>query len=160
MKYNLILLLIASFWPQLSYAITPQKEKDIHVLLSKMGEKSMPNEVADMMVYETIRRERERNPKMSKKIEHIISETIHKEAKELGNILISNLVPIYDKYYTHNEIRQLIKFFSSPIGLKYSSVLKPMMTDMIPINQKWSVIMSEKTLPKIIKEYRKIGYIK
>jgi len=41
-----------------------------------------------------------------------------KMEKKFGSEFISKCVPIYDKYYTHDEIKQLIKFYESPIGKK------------------------------------------
>ena len=35
------------------------------------------------------------------------------------NIVASLYYPIYDKYFTHNEIKELIKFYSSPAGVKF-----------------------------------------
>lgn len=72
--------------------------------------------------------------------------------------LDSMTLPLYDKYYTHEDIKNLIKFFRSPVGKKYTAVSGAMMKDMIPIAQAWGqkngAIMAEKAK----NELEKYGY--
>lgn len=34
------------------------------------------------------------------------------------NVVVALYYPIYDKYFTHDEIKELVKFYSSSIGIK------------------------------------------
>lgn len=64
-----------------------------------------------------------------------------KEVKELSNKLINEeMIDIYDKHFTHEEIIDLIKFYESPIGKKIlektpeitADLMNSMMTKFMP----------------------------
>lgn len=95
---------------------------------------------------------------MPKKIEYAISNVIHQVVLEHASELDRMTLPLYDKYYTHEDIKELIKFFSSPIGKKYSSVLKPMMQDMMPIAQEWGKKIGVISAMRVELELKRYGY--
>jgi len=50
------------------------------------------------------------------------------------NSYISDLADVYEKYYTPNEIMELIKFYSSPLGeksLQFNNILNQQMEDLM-----------------------------
>lgn len=155
---TILTLLLFIVLPAPVYAVTEAKERDIQKLLKIMGTSSLAQEMADMMVTTVIAQEKQRYPSMPKKIEHSISNIIHQVVLEHSSELDRMTLPLYDKYYTHEEIKELIKFFSSPIGRKYSSVLKPMMQDMIPISQEWGQKVGAITAQRVEQELKKYGY--
>ena len=72
------------------------------------------------------------------------------EIKRKANLdgLLYECVPVYDKYYTHDDIKQLIKFYESPLGKKLVETSPLVMNESMAIGQKWGeklaqVIMSE-----------------
>lgn len=139
-------------------AVTESKEKDIGTLMELLGVSSMAQEMADMMVTIVITKEKERNPRLPKKAEYIISQAVHDVLLQHANELFKMTAPLYDKYYTHSEVKDLIRFFSSPTGKKYSAVAIPMMKDMIPIAQKWAGHYAPETARRVEKELKRHGY--
>jgi len=111
-------------------AITAAKEKDIQELFKAMGMTSMVKEIADMSVSFVINLEKKSHPDMSKQLEQEISKAVYDITMATSGDFENTAATVYDKYYTQEEIKQLTVFFSSPIGQKYSSVLKPMMQDL------------------------------
>ena len=95
---------------------------------------------------------------MPKNVERAISSIIRNITLNQAPELFKMTSPLYDKYYTHSEIKELIKFFSSPIGQKYNAVLQPMMNDMIPVAQKWGEKLGPIAAKEVVKELRKLGY--
>jgi len=72
------------------------------------------------------------------------------EIKKKANFegLLYDCVPVYAKYYTHDEIKQFIKFYESPLGKKMVETTPLIMNETMVIGQKWGeklgqVIMSE-----------------
>jgi hypothetical protein len=127
-----------------AYAITPGKEKDINTLQALMGNSSMAEEMANTMVSISISQEKKRYPNMSKKVEHTLSQAIYDVVTAHAYELDEMMIPLYDKYYTHQEIKDLIVFFNTPTGKKYASVLTPMMQDIVPIAQEWGLNSTHK----------------
>jgi hypothetical protein len=72
------------------------------------------------------------------------------QIKKKANLdgLLYECVPVYDKYYTHDEIKELIKFYESPLGRKMVDTNPLILNETMAIGQRWGekltqIIMSE-----------------
>lgn len=139
-------------------AITEEKEKDIKILLGLMGISSMGEQMADMLVTGNVSQEKKRYPGMPKKVEFALSKAMRDVVLERIHEMDRLTVPTYDKYYTHAEITQLIAFFSSPVGRKYSAVLGPMTQELLPIAQDWAKRIAPIMAKRAEQELRRYGY--
>jgi hypothetical protein len=94
------------------------KENDIRLLLNDMGAGKLGAQMMDQM-FGTMR------TSMKQEVpEKVWDELIAEFKVEFSpEKLIELNVPIYDKHYTHDEIRQLISFYESPLGRKMISVI-------------------------------------
>ena len=61
---------------------------------------------------------------------------------------ISMYIPIYKKHFAHDEIKELIKFYESPIGRKMVEKMPAIMQESTAIGQQWG----EKIGAEIVKE--------
>ena len=157
-KPSLLTLLLVFSLISPSFATTESKEKDIIILLEAMGISSMAEQMADAMVTMAITQEKKRNPNLPKNVEHALSQAIYDVVIENAHELDVMLIPLYDKYYTHKEINELIIFFNSTVGKKYSSVLMPMTQEMLPIAQKWGQKVGPLAAKRAEQELAKFGY--
>ena len=69
--------------------------------------------------------------------------------------LLFACVPAYSKYYTHDEIKQLILFYESPLGKRMVEVAPLLTQETMAIGQKWG----EKLGQEIVNELIRDGYI-
>ena len=67
---------------------------------------------------------------------------------------VNLFIPIYDRYFSHDDIRSLIEFYESPIGRRLLDVTPSMSQESYRIGQEWG----EKTAIDIINELIKQGY--
>jgi hypothetical protein len=84
--------------------------------------------------------------------EDIISQAPAESQKDLravlkGDAIIDNMIPVYAKHFTNEEIKELIGFYKSPIGVKNLSMTPVLMTEIMQVSQKYFE-ESVKTLPK------------
>ena len=70
--------------------------------------------------------------------------------------LLYDAIPVYAKYYTNNEIKQLISFYESPIGKKMTEVSILMSNDLMLVGQRWG----ERLGQLIINELTREGYLR
>lgn len=63
--------------------------------------------------------------------------------------LIELYVPIYDKYYTHQEIKDLILFYESPTGKKTVEKMPLIMAESMTLGQKLGEKLGQKVLEKM-----------
>jgi uncharacterized protein len=69
--------------------------------------------------------------------------------------LIDLVVPIYDKYYTHDEIRGLLDFYSTPLGQKVIEVSPVIAEESMTAGQRWGEELGQKLVLDLLQE----GYI-
>jgi hypothetical protein len=70
------------------------------------------------------------------------------------NSFVDLFVPVYDKYFTHDEIKGLIQFYESPVGRKLLEVTPAITQDSYGIGQAWG----EKLAQDIVGELIRQGY--
>jgi uncharacterized protein len=70
--------------------------------------------------------------------------------------LIDLVVPIYDKYYTRDEIEDLTRFYQSPVGQKTIKVLPKLSAEAIDAGQEWGKMVADRAMRKL----REQGYDK
>ena len=63
--------------------------------------------------------------------------------------LIMDLIPIYDKYYTLEDIQGMIAFYESPVGRKVTEVTPKMTAESMAVGQEWGRKIAEKILESI-----------
>lgn len=68
------------------------------------------------------------------------------------NDLIEMVVPIYEKYFTHKEIKQLIAFYESPIGKKLLKVQPQIMMESIAAGEEWGKKLVQRAMEKLREE--------
>lgn len=74
-----------------------------------------------------------------------ISESFMQEAKEMSIKMINeDMVALYDKYFTQNEINDLIIFYKTPSGQKFIEVSPDIQIDLM-------TVMGQKYIPEIRK---------
>lgn len=76
--------------------------------------------------------------------------------KELNPAALVNLmIPIYDKYYTEDDIKQLTDFYQTPIGKKVISNTPLIMQESMQAGQSWGQKIGE----KVIENLKVKGYL-
>ena len=63
--------------------------------------------------------------------------------------LIDLIVPIYDRYLTHDEIKQVITFFETPVGRKLISVQPKITEESTLAGQQWGMELARRLVAKI-----------
>jgi hypothetical protein len=63
--------------------------------------------------------------------------------------LVDLIVPIYDKYYTRDDIRELTKFYQSPVGQKTIKVLPQLSAEAIDAGQEWGRGVADRAMKKL-----------
>ena len=74
-------------------------------------------------------------------------DTFTKEVR--SDELIDLVIPIYDKYYTRDEIHDLTLFYQSPVGQKTIKVLPKLSADAIEAGQEWGKMVADRAMRKL-----------
>ena len=80
-----------------------------------------------------------------------------KFSKELNpEELISLIIPIYDKYFSEEEIDQLLAFYNTPLGIKLIKATPKIMEESMQIGSTWGKKLRETIMKRLMDN----GYIK
>ena len=68
-----------------------------------------------------------------------VKEDVWQEVKkEVGaDELIQRLIPVYDKHFGASELKELLRFYESPIGKKTTQVMPAINQEALQIGQQW-----------------------
>jgi hypothetical protein len=121
------------------------KNDDIIRLLKLIGTEKLMDQMLDVII-----------PQF-KQLVPGIPDTFWAKFKEKMNLneYILACVPAYSKYYTHDDIKQLINFYESPLGRKMVEVAPLLQQETMAIGKKFG----EKLGQDIVKELINDGYI-
>jgi hypothetical protein len=140
MKKNFITIILLAF-TIFSYSqdnVTSKSEK-IKNLMKLTGSGSIGVTVANNMI-----------DSFKKSLPEVKDEFWNEFKNEIkAEDLVNLIIPIYDKYFTENEIDELIKFYNTPIGKKMISNLPVIMQESMQAGQKWGEAIGEKALAKL-----------
>ncbi len=122
---------------------SPTRNEDIEKLLELTGAGKLGIQVMNQMIPVF----KQGNPGIPDKFwKDFMAEVNAKE-------LVEMVIPIYGKYLSHDEVKQLIKFYDTPVGKKLIEVQPKIMLESMIAGQKWGQQLGEKIAEKL-KEQR------
>lgn len=146
MKNVLMFLLCVSIAVSVSAQNSPEKAKDIRKVMEISGAGVNGVQVMETMVGQ-----------FKQALPDVPDEFWKEAMKEVSaDALIDLIVPIYDKHFTHAEIKQMIAFYETPVGKKLSTTLPLITQEAMAAGQKWG----EEIGQNVVEKLRKKGYIK
>ena len=121
---------------------TVSKSDDIQKLMELMGTKAMGQQMMQTM------------GESLNAVGSPVAEDFFKDFMSEVNFaeLIELTIPIYDKHFSHDDIKQMIAFYQSPIGKKMRQKQPVIMKESMAIGIAWSQKVSEKLLRKMREE--------
>lgn len=126
-------------------AFSQTKEENIRTLIIMSGSGDLGMQVLDALL-----------PQFSQMLPDVPSEYWAKFRNKIEvNELVETILPIYAKYYTDDDIKQLLNFYKSEIGQKMIKISPLMMQESMSAGQEWGKKISD----ELIKELVKDGYI-
>ena len=72
--------------------------------------------------------------------------------------LMKAILPIYDKHFTHQEIRQLIVFYQSPLGRKISTTLPEIQRESVEAGRAWGENLGDRMHKELQQRLTEKGY--
>jgi hypothetical protein len=69
---------------------------------------------------------------------------------------VNLLIPIYDRHFSHDDIRGLIQFYESPVGKKFIEVTPQITMESYAAGEEWGRKLGQDIVNELIKQ----GYLK
>ncbi len=116
-----------------------EKEKDIRQLMALTGSDKMAQQMVDQMI-----------PEMQKAIPQIPAEFWQGFRKKVKmSELMERLVPVYDKYYSKEDVKGLIAFYQTPLGQKMIATAPGISSDSRAIGSAWGQEIAKQVISDI-----------
>jgi len=135
--------------------IDPAKEADIHRLLDLAGTKTAMMQVLDGM-------EKNIRPMITNslppgdyrtKLVDLFFEKFQSHSKAELPQLLDSAVPLYDKYFSHEDIKGLIEFYQTPLGQKALGVLPKLSIEMQGEGMKMGEKFGRQSMMEVLSEH-------
>jgi len=140
--------------------LTPAKREDIKRLLQATGAMQVAQTMSQAVVgqmSETIKKARpDIPPQMLDVMSEEVNKTISEEMTTKGGF-VDLMVALYNKYYTHDDIKGLLAFFQSPLGRKASSLAPVMSREGLVIGQRWGESLAPKIEQRVKARFKEKG---
>ncbi|KMQ51491.1 hypothetical protein CHISP_1499 [Chitinispirillum alkaliphilum] len=107
--------------------ISTEKQEDIRRLINMVGSGDIGLQVMDQLV-ETFKHSM---PQVPVSFWEGFMEEIDTD------MLIELTVPIYDKFLSHSDIKDLIEFYETPAGRRFIAALPDITKESMEVGQKW-----------------------
>lgn len=81
---------------------------------------------------------------------------VEKTMADMYSRVIQAMVPVFQKYYTLEDIQDIVRFYESPVGKKLAQSNTKIAMETIPIAQR----IGMETMQKLMQTAREKGYVK
>lgn len=116
-----------------------QKQKDIRKLLRITGSGELGTQVMGQMIGSM----KKTMPQVPDTFWSDFMKEVHTDE------LVDLIVPVYDRNLTHDDIRELIRFYESPTGKKFVSVLPKITQESMVVGEKWGRDLATKVMVRL-----------
>ncbi|MEA4839547.1 MAG: DUF2059 domain-containing protein [Bacteroidales bacterium] len=142
-----VIFVLLFILPLLINSYSQTKQESIKELFHSMQQDSIMDKMFNSMVPSIMNQMQSQMPidSTAKVHSNEMMNSIMQTAKEISKKLIDeDMVVLYDKYFTQNEIKDFITFYKSPSGQKFIKVTPDIQKDLM-------MVMMQKYIPEMQK---------
>jgi len=140
--------------------LTPQKRADILSLMQMTGSVDLGAQLADAFLQSLFSSLRAAHPEISEialtATRREISKLFREKAEEPGG-LMDRMIPVYNRYWTHAEVKELTAFYRSELGQKAIHTMPKMLGESTALGQEWGKELMPELLRRIQEIFKQEG---
>lgn len=147
MKKLLLLAFITIFsWTSIAHAeISKEKRKEVEKMLRLTGMEKLMDQMKTQMISALKAQMKEVPEEFWKKFQEKM------DTREL----LEKLIPLYDKYYTIEDLKAVNAFYESSAGQKVLSSLPQIMQESMKVGQEWGAKIGKQAAEEAEQELKK-----
>jgi hypothetical protein len=133
--------------------IDPAKEADIHSLMELIGARDIVQD-AETKASEQLRENLVASIPDNDRGQQFVNEFVASYQKKFNpDDVTTQLVGVYDKHFTADEIKGLLQFYGSPLGQKFASEMPKVSQEIQAANRAISTRAAKEALQDLRKQY-------
>lgn len=139
--------------------IPPEKRTALRQLMFVTGATQIVEQFSDIFIQQMTQTLQSSRPDLPVRAFTVLGEEVQQViAEEIeGGSLETLFMPIYDKYFTLEEVRGLLEFYESDIGRKSIEVLPMLTQESVQVGQAWGASIGPKIGQRVTERLAKEG---
>jgi hypothetical protein len=140
--------------------ITPEKKADIEKLMNITGALKIGKQMSEAVVNNMTRAIKASRPDVPERTYTILAEEVNKIIEEQMFVkggYIEMAILIYDKYFTHEDIKGLLSFYQTELGKKTIKVLPQILQHSWKAGQLWGQALGPLIQERVTKRFKEEG---
>jgi hypothetical protein len=137
--------------------LTPEKRADIERLLGMTGALALGKQMANAVVTHLTQSLKAARPDIPQKVINVLPAEVSAVFDENIGSLQEDIIPIYHKYFTAGEVKELIRFYSTDVGQKAIKVMPLLMQEGMTAGQRWGQSLGPKIEQRVTAKLKQQG---
>ena len=137
--------------------LTPAKRADIERLLEMTGATRTSRQMAAASVQHMLRTLKQAHPGIPQKALDTLPEEVAIVLEAQIGVFVAQIVPVYHRYFTAEEVRGMIGFYSTDLGRKAISAMPGLMSETMVIGREWGESLSSAIADRVRARLKKEG---
>lgn len=136
------------------------KRADIEKLMQLTGAANLGLQMGEAAANQTLNSIRQAKPDVSPRVLEVVRGEViglMRERMQGPDGLMGRIIPVYGKYFSHQEIKELIAFYSTPTGAKIITAMPPLMNEAMQLGQQWGMALGPELQARIKAALEKEG---
>ena len=117
--------------------LTAEKKADIQKMMDMTGAMAIAQQMVDQMMLLINRDIRARRPDVPQKVIDALREEVNGVVRDNLSSLVGLMFPLYHKYFTHEDIKGMIQFYSTELGQKLIRTLPSLTQESMRAGAQW-----------------------
>jgi hypothetical protein len=142
--------------------LTPAKRADIARLIAMAGGSNIAGQfaaIASRQFFGMLKASQPQIPDRAIAIMEREMNILFTEQLDAPGGLTEMVVPIYDRHFTHEELRGIIAFYETPVGRKAITVLPQVMQESMLAGQRWGQALGPEIERRVLQALRREGLL-
>ena len=142
--------------------LTPAKRQDIERLMNITGAKNIAKQFAAATSIQMFRALKASRPDIPDRAFQVMNQELlamFSEKMDAPGGLLDKMVPIYSKYFTDDEVKQLLAFYQTPLGAKSIRVLPQVVHESMQVGQQWGQELAPEIQSRVVAALKREGIL-
>jgi hypothetical protein len=137
--------------------LSPQKRADIERLLEMTGATRIGRQMTAVLAAHMAQSLRQSHPEIPQKALDVLPEEVGAVFEANIGKFVAAIIPVYHRYFTAEEIKGMIAFYSTDLGKKAISALPGLMSESMVIGQQWGQALEPAIAERVRARLKKEG---
>lgn len=155
-----LLFAVLCAMPSLALAdeLTVQKHADIQKLLDMTGTLKIGLTMSQTTVTQMTKVIKSTYPNIPDKEFEVLQEEVNAVISEHLPVVTEMMIQLYDKYYTDDDVKAMIAFYSTPLGQKVIKTMPMLSQEGMQVGITWGQSLGPEIESRVKARFKKKGY--